>query len=219
MGAVDGNGEVELMGSNILDIELLAFKDADVYIVGTGPNGKEYHWRVPNGALVIALNKALRIWRIPKQYWLCSAPGLLNEDWFEAEALWVCNKNPAYKAVFLQGPLTDTYPDVPLYMPEGLSFHQGPMTVVDGLIRRGAGSCGCALQLAYQKQAKRCVLIGIDMKGKGYWDGTVNENKRSIHPNGVWTQLPMLQKLVDWCKAHGMDVVSMSETELKVEVI
>ena len=104
-------------------------------------------------------------------------------------------------------------------MPEGLSFHQGPMTIVDGLIRRGAGSCGCALQLAYQKKAKRCVLIGIDMKGKGYWDGTVNENKRSIHPDGTWTQLPMLQRLVDWCKAHGMGVVSMSKTELKVDVI
>ena len=75
------------------------------------------------------------------------------------------------------------------------------------------------MQLAYQKKAKRVVLIGVDMKGRGYFDGTENTTKTSIHPNGTWTELSHINALVQWMKARGTDVVTMTETLINVEMI
>ena len=86
-------------------------------------------------------------------------------------------------------------------------------------LRGGANSCGRALQLAYHKKAKRCILIGVDMEGKGYFDGTSNEHKRSMNPDGLWTQKYMLQRLVDGLRADGLEIVSMTKTRLDVEVV
>ena len=199
----------------------------DVYIVGSGPNGRGYeihrsaHDTNGRVSVSIVINRAM-LARIRKDYWLCIASNLLKELWFtNAMHLWptVRAEKGMCEPILAQGPLLEAYPETPYSVALAKPLGHGDYNSIPGFLRRGAGTVGCALQLAYQKQAVRCILVGVDMHGRGYFDGTENVNKRSIHPDGTWTQLPMLQGLIDHLKEQGMDVVSMSETKLNVEMI
>ena len=189
----------------------------DVYIVGSGPNGAGHYDRLPRDWRTIAINKAIDI--VPNHtLWLCIAPGLIAQRYFH-EWMHEYMESGGLTPILAPGPLLDTYPEAPYTFVEGQPLSLGSMDIIPGTLRRGAGSVGCALQLAHQKHAARCVLVGVDMHGKGYFDGTENKRKGSIHADGTWTQLAMLQRMVDWCKGNGMGVVTMTETKLDVEMI
>lgn len=196
----------------------VTFAGRDVYIIGSGPNGPEHYNRIPSPSEVefIAVNKAIKIAPLTA-YWLCSAPNLVYTDYFHI--VMHEHLDTGVYTPILSARLTQNYPETPYYIIIGPPLGHGDYNIVSGCVRRGAGSVGVALQTALQKQAARCVLVGVDMEGKGYFDGTANVGKRSIHPDGTWTQLPGLQHVVDNCKSNGMDVVSMSKTKLKVEMV
>lgn len=202
--------------NNILDSGI-DFKGRDVYIVGSGPNGSPYFDRLPHDGVVIAINKAICA-MLRHCYWLCVTPALLREGYFHFAMHEFINDGP-HIPIFAKGPLTDAYPEAPYVFAKGRDLDIGTMGIEQGTLRTGAGTVGCGLQLARQLGAGRCVLVGVDMCGKDYYDGTHNENKGSIGPDGTWTQITMLQLLVDYLRGDGMDVVSLSETKLKVEVI
>ena len=196
----------------------ITFTGRDVYILGSGPNGPEHYNRIPSPHDVefIAVNKAIKIAPLTA-YWLCIAPNLAYQDYFHH--IMHEHMDTGVYTPILSARLTLNYPETPYYIIAGPPIGHGDYNHIPGCVRRGAGSVGVALQAALQKEAKRCVLVGVDMEGKGYFDGTANEGKRSIHPDGTWTQLTALQGVVNNCKANGMDVVSMSKTKLKVEMI
>lgn len=195
----------------------------DIYIVGTGPSGLPFHEDIPMERC-IGVNKIICGDNIIPRYWLCSAPALLKEDWFRELTPRLIKfhvKLPFCSPIFLHGPLTEAYPDVPYFFKSGPSLWgtNDPPGCLPGYLRSGAGVVGRAIQLAYWKKAKRVILVGVDMKGRGYFDGTKNKTKQSIMPDGTWTELPHMNRLIKWCKQHGMDVVSLSETLLDVERI
>ena len=203
------------MPTDILQTDI-SWHGRDVYIVGTGPKGKDHFPRV-NGT-VIAINKAIEA--VPCiAYWLCLAPGLVRESYFH-HMIGDCifDKFDNHQPI-LSNALCKNYPEVPYTFKEGQHLAANDVGIRVGVLRRGAGTVGCALQLAQQLGAVRCVLCGVDMQGVEYYDGTINETKQSINPDGTWTQVAMLQRVVDEVKRQGCDVVSMSETLLKVEVI
>ena len=197
------------------------FANRDVYILGSGPNGVEHYKRAlgafPYVLPIIAVNKAIE--SAPRQaYWLCITQGVLNERYFHWMMHDIINDG-GHIPILAQSSLTDAYPETPYHVTVAQPIGHGDYNVIPGHIRRGAGTVGAALHIAHQKQARRAILIGVDMHGRGYWDGTENKDKGSMHPDGTWTQLTALQGVVDWCKGNGMDVVSMSETKLNVEMI
>lgn len=203
------------MSQDILQTDI-SWHGRDVYIVGSGPNGKEHYSRV-NGT-VIAINKAIEA--VPCiAYWLCLAPGLISQGYFHHMMHDCIFDKFSTHLPIVSGALVQNYPEAPYTFTEGPHLTATEHCIVTGVLRRGAGTTGCALQLAQQLGAKRCILCGIDMKGIEYWDGTVNDTKRSINPDGSWTQAIMLQRVVDEVKRQGCDVVSMSETLLNVEVV
>ena len=193
----------------------VSFADRDVFILGSGPNGMEHYKRAASP--MIAVNKAIKV-VTRNVYWLCITQGVLNERYFHW-AMHVHISEGDDVPILAEGRLTEAYPETPYHVTLAHPIGHDSYHVIPGHVRRGAGTVGAALQIAHQKQAKRCILIGVDMHGKGYFDGTENTAKSSIHPDGTWTQLTALQRVVDWCKGNGMDVVSMSETKLNVEVI
>ena len=197
----------------------VSFADRDVFILGSGPNGAGHYGNLPNGdvADVIAVNRAVIVAPL-FAYWLCITSGVLSERYFH-EHMVEHMESGTSDPILAEGRLTEAYPETPYHVTLAHPIGHDSYNVIPGHIRRGAGTVGAALHIAHQKQAKRCILIGVDMHGRGYFDGTENKAKGSIHPDGTWTQLTALQRVVDWCKGNGMDVVSMSETKLKLEMI
>lgn len=206
------------MTTDILTADL-DWAGRDVYVVGSGPNVKGHYGKIPRyeDAKTIVINKAVGV--SPRSsYWLCIASNLIAERYFH-EYMFESMERGILIPILAPGPLLDAYPEAPYTFTESHPLSLGDFAILPGTLRRGAGTVGCALQLAHQKQAKRCILVGVDMHGRGYFDGTENAAKQSIHPDGTWTQLPMLQRMVDWCKGNGMGVVTMTETKLDVEMI
>ena len=205
------------------------WRGRDVFIVGSGPNGNDGYWRIgemgEQGANIsVLINKAIILeGEIPASYWFCIAPGLPDEGWFNRYVgFHTMPDGPAYFPVPVIASthlIRKALPDAQFTLVEGQHLSSVDTAIRAGVLRRGAGSVGCVLQLAQQLGAARCVLCGCDMKGRGYFDGTKNEVKRSINTDGTWTQLPMLQRVIETVKKAGVDVVSLTETTLDVEVI
>ena len=202
----------------------------DVYLVGAGPNGAGHYSRIPPGKQCLVVNRAVMAddalaTRNPVM-WCCSAPELLNERWFLIYMPVLMQARETSPddlpvPVFALGCLTENYPDVPYFFLSGPSLWDlaAPECVMDGFMRSGAGIAGRCLQLAYQKKARRVIMIGVDMKGKGYFDGSENTNKQSIHPDGSWVELSQMNLLAQWMKPRGTTVVTMTETLVNVEMI
>lgn len=204
----------------------------EVYIIGTGPNGTPYHNRIkplPN----ILINKAIMIPDIEGLFWFSAAPGFMDTEWCLEAALCYWRRFikdiPPHKVDFTGAPyplfssriIHQTpvqFEGLPVfYFHEGTSFHGGGMGLEPVCLRPGAGSVGAALQFLYLTGIRKVVLVGVDMKGIEYFDGTANEEKRSINPDGTWTQLPMLQRLIDYLTESGMEITTLSDTMLKVK--
>lgn len=164
---------------------------------------------------------------IPISIWLCADTTLPEEDWFKSEVgtTIACefpldnNLNPT--PVFSTSPnediaLTTVYPDVPYYFTHGYSLRERPAFVpLEGMLRAGGSISAQAIQLAYWLGAKRIILVGVDMAGKTYFDDTENSNP-NLKADGTSKHLRMTQGLCDWLLAEGIEIISLSETALKV---
>ena len=210
---------------NILAIDWKLPSD-EVYILGTGPNGAGHYDKVPRDAWTIGVNKAIELWpKIPVSIWLCADGTLPSQKWFQenvhvfirlAHPL-TDNQNPT--PVFCTGVLLNTYPDVPYYFTHGRTLRDPPpFTPEEGVLRAGGSIGAQAIQLAYWLGAKRIVLVGVDMAGDTYFDGTKNINPR-LMKDGVSLHCRMCGGLCQWLGVRGVEVVSLSKTALKVPVV
>lgn len=237
----------ELM-RNILSVDL-DFKGQDVYVVGSGPKAAPYMIipetqhepiDIPLHAKVVACNKGI-FCRATPTVWLCATPALAQCDWFNKQMRKYGSMPKAMAKVCKpliagrEGEWLKNYePFTHYFRPNGsLWSHvkRDPVTnkvkgvypgfgCTKGYLRGGASAVARGLQLAWFNKAARCILIGADMKGIEYFDGTINKFKpRSLDGDGKWIELTYFNALIDWVKARDMDVVSLTPTALNVEVI
>jgi len=232
------------------------FPSETVYVIGTGPNGKEHYGRIPFDAWTIGVNKAIQLQSndavahssdirermavakaaspdkpcVPLSIWLCADTTLPKQKWFtdEVDTVIGCefpldnNLNPT--PVFSTSPsrdvaLTQLYPNVPYFFHHGYTLRADPkFAPLEGMLRAGGNIGMQAVQLAYWKGAKRIILVGFDMTGSTYFDGTENINPRLL-PDGTSKHLRMANGLCQWLAARGTEVVSLSPTALKVKTI
>lgn len=217
----------------------------DVYVVGSGPNATPYMLTnsqdvpvecLPLYSIIIACNASVRCRNVPK-VWLCATPVLAQLDWFNNAMRSYSvpySTRPSY-IVGRYGEWLKNYPVFTHYFHPGSSLWAEATRdaatnsvrsvtkyfgCTKGYLRGGASAVARGVQLAWFKRAKRCILIGADMKGRVYFDGTMNETKRNtMDSEGYWYELPFFNELIKWVKKRDMDVVSLTETALDVEVI
>ena len=239
MGSI-GASIPKKMIPNILKADL-DWAGQDVYVVGPGPNAAPYMLgtdnpplELPPDAPIIACNKGIFCRRMPT-VWLCATPLLAKAEWFNELMRKYNIMSPEIPMVVGRlGEWLDNYPFTH-YFNCGSSLwsdaKRDPRTnkltgvykrfgCINGYLRGGASAVARGMQLAWFKEAKRCILIGADMRGRGYFDGTINEHKsRTLDKEGNWLELTYFNELIKWVKARDMDVVSLTKTELDVEVI
>lgn len=228
--------------NNILDTDL-DWQGKDVYVIGSGPNAAPY--MVEEGGLVssiptkivAACNKGVYSQILPA-VWLCATPALAQLDWFNKWMRFYASSNEVLPKPLIVGRFGEWLKNYPAFThyfnPNGsLWSHvkRDPKTnrmidvykgfgCVDGYLRGGASAVARGAQLAWFNKAKRCILIGADMTGMKYFDGTINKWKpSSLDTEGNWIELDYFNALIEWFREHGMDVVSLTDTKLNVEVI
>jgi len=202
------------------------FPSDEVYILAPGPNGKAHYDRIPADAWVIGVNKAIMLReQAPISIWLCADGTLPKQEWFDDAVKTVINENfqlslsSSPTACFDKGVLLATYPDVPYYFTHGHALRRSPKFAPEqGVLCSGGSISGQAIQLAYWLGAKCIVMVGVDMTGGTYFDGTANLNPRLL-PDGTSKHCRMLNGLCQWLKARGVDVVSLSPTALGVKAV
>lgn len=202
------------MPTDIFDTDLNA--PDDVYVVAPGPNGLAHIGRIPDDAFIIVVNKAIELPLSPR-LWMCSEPLAGETEWFK-------DNIDAHKdiACFWDKYLLGKYPDIAYYWE-----HEEPLLTAANFapvyrsLRRRATIAGQAVQLAYWLRPKRIILCGFDTSGNTYFDTTpAGEGDSFDMREGDWKWVTdLMNPMIKWMKAAGVEVVSLSKTALDVEVV
>jgi len=87
------------------------------------------------------------------------------------------------------------------------------------LFRPDETTVGIAIDLACRFGAKKIDLLGVDMQGKLYYDGS-ESTCESCDRSDVWIFRDMLMDVIEWNQAEfGVEFRSLSETALPIETI
>lgn len=191
-----------------------------VFVVGSGPNGKDHFSRIPPNAVTIALNSMItynRVW----DWWLVFDHRIVDMSW------WADVRIPRRTKKLFGCRLVNRLATMPKdeyryidpdyyfeYLPDitGKKFTPGFPVLIDGLLRGGLTVAGVGIQLAYYGGAEEIVLVGVDMKGGGHFDGFVNEDPTY---KNQWPWAERLNKLCRYLNYdRGINISTMSETAL-----
>lgn len=187
-----------------------------VYIVAPGYNGRGHYHRIPEDGFIIMVNKAIELYLKPT-LWMCSEPYADETDWFRDNI--EANKGAA---CFWSRYLYQKYPDIAYFWER-----EKPLLTADSflprgrVLRRGATITGQAIQLAYWLGARSIMLCGFDAYGNRYFDGTPAGIDTALDAReGEWDWVTSaLNPMLRWMKESGIEVVSLSETALDVEIV
>lgn len=208
----------------------------DVYIVAPGPLGEIAWLDIPRDAYVIAVNKGLLIQQKPcinwrASIWMSWAKGykLHKIDWFMQ--LLAHDTTPRLFGSYpnnAQG-LGDTedcrytflyYPSYCNVENAAHGWPSYPPGLMEGVLRCGGTIAGAAIQFAYWFGAARCYLVGVDMFGPRFYDGTMyNKGIESGEPCPrklkTWRECAWCDRIISDVQARGMDVITLSDTMLQ----
>ena len=226
------------MAKNIFRSDFDIHNDT-VVIVGSGPNGNTNFHKIPDDAYVIACNLAIANPIIKPNAWCVVDPKCFDKHWFiEAQKTFVGDRifRNNFPEDYLNHPNTYT-----VDRENGLSRKTDKFYPEYGEIKAGGTVCATALQIAYwfgchgvshykdimdkptaewsfKLGSPAIRLIGVDMNGKGYFDGS--KGNMPTFKDGRWSvSADIIDAVVQWMIAKGCDIKSYSPTEIKVEVV
>jgi hypothetical protein len=198
-----------------------------VYIIASGPNGAEAALTIPETECTISCNSAILM---PRTFtWACFFDHrIVCYSWWEtvdlkgAKVLMSARllNRLAMPPAVRQIPVSAYFEYKPdISWPHGNNPRAPKMPRAHFLDRtRLRGGCtvsGVALQFAHYGGAKNIVLCGVDMEGRGHWDGFQNPDKYNLC-GGVWPWVEPLQILCDIITERGTKVWTMSKTALRL---
>jgi hypothetical protein len=196
-----------------------------VYVVASGPNGEPHWHKIPHGAFVIVVNRAINIPDIPKTWWICEDDTLPDQKWFGIA--YAGNHAAASPIPFVtkQGGRIDDE-----YFSDYIFMHTA---IWDTAIKRlgrepdwnapntyGGATVACrAVQIAALRGAREIILVGVDMAGSFHFDGDEGECEREIRRRGEWQQAERFDKILEWIiRKTGIEIFTLSETKLAVPI-
>lgn len=196
-----------------------------VYVVASGPNGREAVNNIPPDAYTIACNTAITMDR--RFTWWCGFDHrLINCSYWDTldlkGALTLFGARLVNRLALQPQYATHKPRYFFEYMPMVLAptklhpeFKLTPVKdiLMPGLLRGGMTVSGVALQFAYYGGAPNIVLCGVDMFGTGHHDGFENPDPHDLCA-GRWPWADPLQHCCEAITNHGVNVYTMSDTAL-----
>jgi len=185
-----------------------------VYLLASGPNGRDCYKDVPADAYVIAVNGAVVIpWtqesaRFKVAVWVCADWEVILKDFwnnafenFEGKRVFssFIIERTGTKDV-LHFFIRDSYNEEP-YVPDELGF------------RVGGTVSSTALEIAWLCGARRVIMIGADMAGDFHFDGSGGTGD-SRHGD-KWQCCDGCDSIIRFLKSEGLEILTLSDTRLR----
>lgn len=183
-----------------------------IYILASGPNGKESYDKIPANAFVIAVNQAVEI---PNVYdltfeiasWIVGDSLALRENWFDR-----CYKlynGKRYFSNFVKKKMPNADAEFFSYVDNGdfSKMSKGKYPVMGTI-------SATASMIAYRLGAKKIILIGCDMSGPKHHDGSGDPT--DLRHGDVWFGTDEFNTVISWLNNQGVEVYTLSETKLDV---
>jgi len=186
-----------------------------VFIVASGPNGRDYYHRIPDDSYTIAVNKAVLISDIHPDMWILNSMNKKVRSWFEE-----ADHNFEGIRIFKQKCLNK----MPDELARNTCFSYAPNASLEdtssplqaGTLYSGGTVTGFAIQIAARLGAKEVILCGADMSGQNYWDGSATDH---ADHGELWHHTENLSRLIQHlCKGNSLNIRSLSPTKLDVPV-
>lgn len=188
-----------------------------IQIVAPGKGGSDYLSLLDPSLTTIVINKAIEI-DCNADLWMVADSNAYEHrhnkcSWFQYGI-----DNHMDIACFDSGFLFEKYPDVPM------TFEHGPKIAIDdcclipGFMRSGCSIGAQAIQMAFWLGADEIRLLGMDMSGVEYFDGT--DAGAKWRNDGTWHVIKTrINLMLNWIRSRGVEVTSLSPTALDVEVL
>lgn len=199
-----------------------------VVIVGPGIKGAEHYNRI-EADTVITLNKAVLIPDLKQiDYWMVWAgtyPKNKHADKTKWSGWWPDAVNKAVEdgIIRLFGHKVSKKEPCEYSFAHNPGFNEDPAgRFIMGVLRSGCTIAGGALQFCFWCGVKRVIFCGCDFYGQQYYDGSRNPNldkKGSFNQSPEGPLVDTMDEMIALCQAAEMEVVSLSETMLNVEVV
>jgi len=193
-----------------------------VYLLASGPNGKAHYSKIPEGAFVIAVNRAAAIpFDVPGikfrvNSWIVADYKVTNEKYFKeiykyfqgrrifSDAVIKSLNNVTYSNNgngIIRFPLSGGNFNINVYRNDAQKiFMNGTVS-------------SCALRIAQLCGAKEVILCGVDMSGNCDYAGALKKDSRH---GDEWGARRLLDAQIKWQISQGMRILSLSETKLQI---
>lgn len=182
-------------------------------LLAPGPEGVPYIKDIPDGVHIAAVNKGSMI--RPCNDWVVSDSNCCKKDWFRG-----ADKRFSGRRIFSMTAAKRT----PSFKHPGKNTHYiydmasadytGP---AENKIRKGGTVAASALWVMYYCGVKTVILVGVDMSGNFYYDGSTNPDTHYIGKHGnTWDSTRALDRVIRWLQtAGGMTILALSPTKLR----
>jgi uncharacterized Rossmann fold enzyme len=183
-----------------------------VYVVGSGPNGVTAYGEIPEGSTVIACNMTIMA-PIPATIWICEDASIPVKDWFRESI-----KRKDIVKVFSDS--IRKVADSDYGFNHCGTWEGGNPKYIKG-ITYGGGTVACrTVQLAAMSGAGRIILIGVDMKGIKYFDGSSNNGEFKSTKINTWTNTRKFDEIICWLSRYTRaNIYTLTQTELKEPIM
>ena len=208
-----------------------------VCVLAPGPNGIDQYQRITIFTIAVNYGVAvplLRAWDTdpklvdPVMDYVRQAEMWVVADWWGVKTDWFPNADKLYRGVrcfsenLISKRPTDAKPaDWSFRFTDGKKcvkpLGSGTYSPHKSELRPDGTSSCIAIEIAARFGAKEIAVCGVDFRGEEYFDGRKG-CFQMYDRTGPWAFLPFANSLIAWVKSQGIDIYSLSETELDLEV-
>jgi len=192
-----------------------------VTILAPGPNGKGNYHKINPDSYVLAVNYGVTIpvhidgwlvgdwWGVQKEWWPRADQGFHGRRFFSvglAERCAVWNEHDLAFQLTKEREIVKKY-------------KRRLRTMAHDQFSPCETSVGIAIDLCGRTGVKRVDLIGVDMVGTAYYDGTESTCESCDRADGVWLFKDLIMEVIGYqVEKYGVEFRTLSETALEIKL-
>jgi predicted O-methyltransferase YrrM len=182
----------------------------EVYIVAPGERALQGVVRIPAGAFIIAVNRAPEIPGLNPHVWIVADANAPALEWFKRIESTFTGRR------FFVRQIAEKIGYEPAAVFEAAWQKWGEYRPTPRAFNVQGTITGMAIEIAIQCGARRIVLVGADMFGDRYFDGTSTGATDQNHKMKHCPAADYITAMIRYYRARGIDFATLTETAIDI---